>query len=139
MGHSTQVVGERTETFRDSDLLLLVGLMTREIESDAEPYGAVKPAVDAWFESCRHRYAPGIISIDDEISSFGDTERAEFRALLDAIQRQLKRFDEFIPADVANSFIRVSGVRFYDYKRSYLLDSIGKLRRLAAAQTSVRD
>ena len=129
MAHSIQTVGDKAEVFNDLDLLVLVSLMTEELEHSADDYPLLITLASSW-QACHSHYAPGMIDLDlDRAIATGDA-REQFERLLAAVEQKVERIDDLIPAGELNSRLRVPGVTFNDYRPALLITAINKMRLL---------
>jgi hypothetical protein len=129
MAHSIQTIGEKSEIFKDADLIALVCLLNLEATSNPGEYPALNPVIAQWMREIAAS-GPGTIDLKLDELPTGGREKSEMRALLAAIERNIALFGNAVPAAILNEQCPLPGITFNDFKTSFVKDAVDKLRGL---------
>jgi len=131
MAHSIQVVGEKNEIFDDGDLLILLRMMTEEVEKNTGTYGRLKPFAARWKDDCDY-YTLGAIEIDLDTLVEEPMAKSELLELLSVVEQRIGNFGDQIPAEILNKRWHVPTIYFGDCQTHYLVSAVEKIRTLVA-------
>ena len=128
MGHSVQIVGEKSEIINDASLEILLCLFLRELRN--EKYSNLEVFRNQW-EKALHSSGPGCIDLGTE--QFEDSEqlRTEFILMLKEIRKQIADFGESIPMSFLNDLPLPSDVSYSgDSPTKHVHQALDQLERL---------
>lgn len=128
MGHSIQVIGDKSAIINDGDLLVVMGLSLAAIRHSGQ-YASLTDLTQKW-QKALDGYGPGVIDLKLERIFENPKSKAELKSVFDVVSRQVDRCGEKIPADLLNEFVRVQGVTFFDYDTVSIREALMKLGTL---------
>ena len=128
MATSIQMFGDKWEMFRDTDLIAVLCLLLREMESRTNERPALRPLMRTWKNDLAY-YTPG--AIDLKLNSYTNLRnvRLDLLSFIDIVEIRLEQFGEIVPGYVFDDCI-VPGVKFNDYPSSAIMEAICRLRNL---------
>ena len=115
--------------FNDLDLLVLLTLMTKELNNNGAEYPLLMTFGGIW-QRCLSDYAPGVIDLGLDRAVSGWQEREQLNKILLVVEQKLKGFGDVIDAQVLNSLAHVPGVLFHDYRTALLVSALENLKLL---------
>lgn len=129
MATSIQTFGPQAQAFKDLDLLVLVCLLARQLDSAPTAYRAVAPFVAKWKQASAV-YGPGTIDLELDELATSENAKLELLDLLRDVGQTLGQSGATIPSSILNSECRVPGVHFAEYPTSLLSAAIASLTNL---------
>jgi hypothetical protein len=128
MAHSIQVFEQRSKSFNDLDLLIIIAFVITVISKDPDQFGLSK-VCDRWSAALKS-YGPGILDMELDSLTCSPSERFAMVGVLDKIRAQLEVFGTKIPAAVLNELVQIPGVKFHDYPVESATKAIDDLKKL---------
>ncbi len=109
MAHSTVVLDNTAEDFKDAALHAVVILLWRVSETSfdqaSDTDAALRQMLQDWRQQCSRYEGTGCIDIDTAVLSRSEAHRKRFTQLIDATERFIAQFGDSIPPEEINSFI----------------------------------
>lgn len=132
MGHSIESFHGKSAIIHDLDLLAVIAFAV-DVLQDPTGFPHLGALTEAW-RSIPRGYGPGVIDLKLEELLQTPAHVEEFAALLDRISARLKEYPGTIPAAWLNSSVgAASRIAFNDFKASFAIEAVEKLRALVAA------
>jgi hypothetical protein len=129
VGHSIQNVGDRHAIFRDSDLMVLIALVRKELEDNSTAHERARSVVAAWRRQMEG-YTPGCIELDFDGVAASPERTAAVLHLFDSLRAQLAATEKVSRATLT-AYCEVPGVHFYgDHPAPATIETIDKLAAL---------
>jgi hypothetical protein len=128
MGHSIQLYRGKHEKFKDLDLLAFLGLALQIINESVE-FESLQDLAHQWRYTI-DGYGTGVIPLKvEELARSPDQRQALFK-LLEKVKLRALQYNDLIPADTLNKLVSNTGVRFFDFKVSFVVETVNKLQNL---------
>jgi hypothetical protein len=129
MGHSIQVVGDRTEIIEDAELEVVLHLLIESATASPGSYRALEPFVVEWEQEITASGAGcmdvGLDRIVSNPAALADLER-----LMANVEQDLAGFGTEIPAAVLNGYGRTSTRFVGAYPTRHVVSTMERLRTL---------
>lgn len=129
MATSIQIVGNRSETFNDLDLLVLLHLMIRSAEANSGDKGIRRKLAERFASVCEG-YGPGTIDLQLDVLLSDQTLKSEFLRILSETESHIESVGETYPAQLLRDKWRTAGVKIGDYKTNLIRTVAEKVRTL---------
>ena len=128
MAHSIQIFEQRSKSFNDLDLLIVITFVIAAIATESEQTVLLKIR-DRWSVAVKS-YGPGVLDLEFDFLIRSQSERSSMVGIIDRVRSELEAWETKIPATVLNERVQISGVRFHDYPVESVIKTTHDLKKL---------